>query len=365
MNALVTIETLTPAIVFSEGGVESIVSKLEAEVRAIPTDISTDGGRKAVASLAYKVARSKTALDDMGKELVSGLKAQAGKIDAERRVIRDRLDALKDEVRKPLTDWGNAEQKRTDDHENALEEIELTAVDIPTTFAEIQQRINRLVVFSAPHYRDWREFKQRADQTIQSAHYALDLALKAAKQREDEAAGLARLRAEQVAREQKEREEAIARQAAERARREAEQKAAAAAEAARREQERVEAERHAARLEAVRAENERREAQLRADAAEAARIEQAAQAERDRVAAAERAKREQEAAIEAERKRAADAAAKAAREAAEREADMKHRARINRAAAAALVQGGLSADAAQLAITLIAKRQIPHVSISY
>ena len=79
MNALVTIDTLTPATVFVPGGVEAIVSKLETEVRSIKTDISTDAGRKEIASIAYKVARSKTALDDMGKNLVADIKAQAGK----------------------------------------------------------------------------------------------------------------------------------------------------------------------------------------------------------------------------------------------------------------------------------------------
>src|ERR1700676_4896268 len=104
MNALVIIDTdaLTPATVFAPGGVEGILSKIETEVRAIDRDISTPDGRENVKSLAYKVARSKTALDEMGKELVSGIKTQAATIDAERRTIRDRLDALKEEVRGPL-----------------------------------------------------------------------------------------------------------------------------------------------------------------------------------------------------------------------------------------------------------------------
>src|SRR5690348_15385756 len=112
MNALVSIDisTLTPATVFAPGGMEGIISKLEAEVRAIDRDISTPEGREAVKSLAYKVARSKTALDEMGKELVAGIKKQAGAIDADRKLARDRLDALKEEVRGPLTAWEEAEK---------------------------------------------------------------------------------------------------------------------------------------------------------------------------------------------------------------------------------------------------------------
>ena len=42
------------------------------------------------------------------------LKALPKQIDESRRIVRERLDALKDEVRKPLTDWENAESARKD-----------------------------------------------------------------------------------------------------------------------------------------------------------------------------------------------------------------------------------------------------------
>src|SRR5258708_3289999 len=78
----------------------------------------------AMASLASKVARSKTALNEMGKNLVSELKAKTGAIDSERRTIRERLDALKDEVRRPLTDWKNADKERIWAHEKAILDLE-------------------------------------------------------------------------------------------------------------------------------------------------------------------------------------------------------------------------------------------------
>ncbi|MGU3628118.1 hypothetical protein [Comamonas sp. C24C] len=48
-----------------------------------------------------------------------------------------------------------------------------------------------------------------------------------------------------------------------------------------------------------------------------------------------------------------------------READKAHRQRINRAALDALVAGGLSEADAKTVITLIAKKAIPAVSITY
>ena len=63
--------TLKAEMVFVPGGVDSILERIFAEARSTPRDISTPAGRDAIKSLAYKVARSKTALDDMGKKLVA------------------------------------------------------------------------------------------------------------------------------------------------------------------------------------------------------------------------------------------------------------------------------------------------------
>jgi colicin import membrane protein len=353
MNALVTIETLTPETVFVPGGVEAIISKLEADVRSVKTDMSTPAGRKEIASLAHKVARSKTALDDMGKDLVSGLKSQAGKIDAERRVIRDRLDALKDEVRKPLTDWENADKDRIAGHEQAL--ITITAYLSFASTASVAELRGFLEELGQIARRDWQEFAARASGTLDEVRDRLNKALAAAQKREDEAAELARLRAERAAREQADREARIAAEAAEKARVEAEKKAARAAEDAA----------CAAQAERARIEQEKAAALAKAAQADADRKAAAEKAERDAKDAVEAAEKRQAAAIEAERKRVADEAAKAAAEVAKREANKRHLAKVNNTAVAAFVAGGLNEDAAKLAVTLIAKRQIPAISISY
>lgn len=352
MNALVTIETLTPATVFAPGGVETIISKLEADVRAIKTDISTDAGRKEIASIAYKVARSKTALDEMGKTLVADIKAQAAKIDAERRVIRDRLDALKDEVRKPLTDWEDAEKNRVAGHEQALADMTQLLHTPAAGSGDIRRYLDTL---SKIVQRDWQEFSARATGVADHVRDALNNSLADFVKREEEAAELARLRAEQAEREKKEREERIARDAAEKAKAEAEAKAKREAEEAARK----------AAAEQQRIEQEKAAAQARAEKAEADRLAAIAKAERDAKEAAEKAERDRIAAVEAEKRRQEEAARKAAAEAAAREADNKHRAKVNNAAVAALVAGGIADDVAKAVVTLIAKRQVPAVSISY
>lgn len=353
MNALVTIDTLTPAVVFAPGGVESIISKLEADVRNVVTDISTEAGRKAIASLAYKVARSKTALDDMGKDLVAGLKAQTGKIDAERRIIRDRLDALRDEVRKPLDNFENAEKERVAGHEAILAAIlEAAQLSADAGTAAINARIGAVRDLSQ---RDWQEFAARATATIDTARKTLETALAQATKREAEAAELARLRAEQIAREQAEREAKIAAEAAERARIAAELKAEReAAEVAAR----AEAERR-------RVDKERADAIARAEQAEADKRAAAATAVQDAKNAAEAAERSRLAAIESERKRVADEAAKEAAEKARREADKAHRAKFNNEALAAFEALGFAKEPSRLLVETIARGEVPHVSINY
>jgi colicin import membrane protein len=174
-NDLAVIKVLTPAIVFAPGGVEDVLSKIFAEVKSVKTDISTPGGRQAVASLAYKVARSKTFLDEMGKELVAEWKTKSSAVDAERRTIRERLDALKDEVRKPLTDWENADKDRVAAHETALADIEALAVlGSEPTAAECAARLTALA--SRPP-RDWQEFAARADSAAALAKASLTQSL--------------------------------------------------------------------------------------------------------------------------------------------------------------------------------------------
>jgi hypothetical protein len=385
---LVVLKNLTPAVIYAN--VDDVLTKIKAEVRSAPVDISTKAGREAVASLAYKVARSKTALDKMGKDLGDANYKAWKAITSERARIEKELDDLRDEVRKPLTDFENAEKERIAEHEAALIAIQdlLLFGDIHPTAEQVKERIVRL---SELPERQWQEFGKRAADMMAQALTTLQSYLADAEKREAEAAELARLRAEEIARQQKERDAKIAAEAAEKARIEAEQKAARAAEEAARAaqaerdrieqekavalakaaqdaaaaQERAEAALHAERLAAVRAEDERREAQLRADAAEAARVEQAAQAELAAKQAARAAEQRQAAAIEAERKRVADEAARVAAEAAKREADKAHRAGIHNAIMLALIDLGVDKDISKGVVVALAKGAIPHTKIEY
>lgn len=81
------------AVYSAPNGLEPWLQQIRAEIDGFTPDISTRKGRDAIASMAYKVARSKTALDEVGKKLVADLKEVPKKIDAERKRVRDTLEA--------------------------------------------------------------------------------------------------------------------------------------------------------------------------------------------------------------------------------------------------------------------------------
>ncbi|MDD2056574.1 hypothetical protein N5D52_14885 [Pseudomonas sp. GD03860] len=342
-------------------GLDPYLQKIRDEIDAFVPDVTTRKGREAIASIAYKVARSKTLLDNVGKDLVAELKEIPKKIDAERKRMRDTLDAWQAEVRRPLNAWQADEDDRVDRHNNAIARLKLNAEALDGITAEdLADRIAKVEAVTLG--QQWEEFEAEAARAKDDSLKVLRAALAIRQQYEAEQAELARLRAEEEARGQKEREERIAREAAELARIEAEQKAQAEREAA-----------HRRELEA-KAAADRRELELKLQAEQAERA--AAQAEADRIAAVQRAEQERlaaerrtaEAAEQArqdERRRADAAAAEIVRQQEARERDKLHKAKINRAALDAFVAGGMTEECAKQAITLIAQRRIPAITIAY
>jgi hypothetical protein len=246
--ALAIIETITTTDLFKPEVINPLLAKIADEVRAQAStlDTSTPFNRSELKALAFKVGKTKTYAESARLELVSGEKKKLAAIDARGKETKDYLQALQDEVRKPLTDWEDDEKKRVADHEAALLHIAgIGDTNAGDTTAGIDLRILMLKDFQN---RDWQEFAKRAQDTINSALHSLYNGMGAARKREEEAAELARLRAESAAREQKEREERIAREATER-------QAQAAKDAAKAEKERAAAKKAAA------AEEEKRRAE--------------------------------------------------------------------------------------------------------
>lgn len=94
--------------------IDEVIATVRARAVAHEPDLTTAKGRTEVASVAYQVTRSKTALLDVGKEIAAELRQAVKDVGAECEYIRDVLDTLRDQVRAPLTEWESVEQTRKD-----------------------------------------------------------------------------------------------------------------------------------------------------------------------------------------------------------------------------------------------------------
>ncbi|MDG9851132.1 hypothetical protein N7608_26105 [Klebsiella grimontii] len=328
---LVVIEKKNAMAVFTNNDqLDPLIELIEKEARSLVPDVTTKKGRDAIASMAHKVARSKTYIDNAGKDLVAELKALPKQIDESRRVVRERLDALKDEVRRPLTEW-EAEQARIAAEKAAEEERQRIEAEQKAALEALRKQVEldheMALLMNDAFDREQAEKKAEAER-------------------------------QRIA-----REEEIKRQAEEKAKREAEEK-------------------HRAEMEA----SARREAEERAakERAERERIEAQQRAERDRIAAEQKAEADKQAAIDAERRKAQEEADRIRREAeqreqarldeekrkadeqARREADVKHRKFVGTEIVKALLANtSLTRDQAIEVLTAIKDGKIPHTGISY
>lgn len=339
--------------IYVENGLDSFLEKIRAGVNEVP-DLSTAKGRARIASLAAQVSRSKTAVEKPGRDYLKRLKEQPKVVEAELRRFVTECDQLRDEVRRPLTEWEDAEKARTEALQQRLVDLRALADVIDTAgnylpSADIQARI--LEAKSVVLDDSWQERAAEAGVAKDSTIQQLEASLVIAQKREHEAAELDRLRKEAEEKARLEREENIRREAAEQAKRDAEAKAQAEIDAAaRRESE--------ARAATERAEREKIEAQQKA--------------EREAKAAAEKAEQEKNAAIAAERRRQEEAESarlaeqkRIAEEEARRAADKEHRRSINRQAIADLIESGLTQEMAEKALIAIASGKVSAVSIKY
>ncbi|NUH55856.1 hypothetical protein HUK76_19560 [Citrobacter portucalensis] len=330
MSELAIIEIapdMAPSI-YVENGLEKFLEQIRESVKEVP-DLSTAKGRARIASLAAQVSRSKTAVEKPGRDYLRHLKEAVKPAEAELRRFVSACDEMRDEVRRPLTEW-EAEQEHIK-AEEAMNALHAEALEMNIKFD-----------------------RERADKF--EADHEMALLMNDAFDRE------AKEKAEEAERQRIAHEEELKRQAEENARREAEEK-----------------------IERERAESARREAELKlkAEQAERDRIAAEQKAEAEKKEAADRAEREKQEAIATEQRKAQEEADRikheaeakeAARlaeekriadEAAARAADVEHRRAINAAAVQSLIEQGIPDDWAKACVVAIARGKVPAATINY
>ena len=324
-NSLVEIRKTSALEVFTTPEkIEAVLARVEEKARKVVVGtVDTAKGRKEIASLAYKVAQTKTYIDEVGKELVAEMKELPKQIDANRKLLRERLDALRDELRAPLDAWEAAEaeaaRQKAEAEAAAKARAERIASDIRSFIAAPSVVFGRASSVITEHMREIQRMKpepegydDRFEEALRVWTASIDsmnVILAQTKERE------------QFEKDQHDRR--IAAEAEERARVAAEQKVLDARLA----QERAEREKEAALQQAFK------------------QAEEAAQRERER--------------LEAEQRRVEEEARK-------RAADHEHRKRVNNEALRDLLAHCVIADdQAKSVIKAIASGKVSHITLSY
>lgn len=315
----------------NQAAIEEVISKIETESRSITFDINTKDGQATCRSLAAKIASAKSTLDKAGKAKKDEYTVTTKLIDADRNLTKSRLQALQDEIRQPLTELEQREAQRKANQEDRLSTLKEISYFAERGSEELKGRIEFLEEVSIGD--DWDEYKAEALEAKDLTLKAMRIEYSAIKQREDEQAELARLRAEQAQREQQEREERIAQEATAKAKADAERQAQQVAQEAERKER----------------EQQEREARLIAEK-EAAEL-------RAKQQVIDAAKREREA-IEAERLEAERLEAK-------RQANKKHCDAIFIQAKDDLVANGIDEETAKQVIKLIHANKVANVTIKF
>ena len=342
-NSIATIETMTANDIFGSYEIDNILKIINKEVMLEVPDMSTAQGRKNIISRAAKVSKLKVHLDNLGKGLVSKLKGRTSIIDQARKKMRDNLNVLRDDVRRPVTDWEDVEKDRVLKIKNRIKELEGLAVvyDPDGNPYSSEFLMNALRVVEEEVIDSfYAEFTESAQNIKDIAISILKTHIKSRALEEYEI----------EAKEERENEIRMAEEARIEAalldKRIADDKCLEAEQALK-----------IAEAKAYRSEQLLKEQQIQAAREKRQQLEE--------IEHQEQLLKEQQIQVAREKRREVEEKEQQERALQEREADQEHRNNINREVYSAFKEGGLEHIHAKLAAELIIKKLIPNVTINY
>lgn len=182
--------------------IDEVLTAIEVKARAFVPDLSTDTSRKQIASMAHQVARSKKALEDAAMRLTDEWRMNTAAVNAEKKRVIERLDALKAEVRKPLTEWEVAEASRVEALEARYEALIREAEEA----RKAQEEQARIATERAAQ-REREMAERRAAEMKEAEERAAEQARQAAERKAAEELAAARAETERVKRQAAEAEQ--------------------------------------------------------------------------------------------------------------------------------------------------------------
>lgn len=336
MSDIIVVEEYKASEIFSENGKAMIMDRLK-EVTSEPQDITTEAGRKKINSVARKIGGLRTKINDYKKSSTEEWRKLINDANANAKDILDAVDAFKDEYRRPLAEYEEAEKERKQTIENSIQVV----CDFQTVSIDgVSQAEHFLSSLLEAKNLEYMEFQSIFDAEYAKAEIYLNDQLAHHKKLEEQRKELERI--------EQERQEAAARQKAEEMQRKAEEEARLKIEREKQEQaDRI-------KQDEIRKERER----ISAEEAEKQRIRDEHEAEKRRIQkehddamAKERAEKEK---IEREK-----------REAQARAADKEHKKSIHRDILSAMVDLGITDDQAKDFIRNVVSGKVPHIKIQY
>ena len=184
-----------------------VVEAIEQQAGSIVFDITTKAGQETCRKISATVAKAKITIDNAGKTKKEEYTIFTKRIDSYRNLAKNRLQALQDAIRQPLTDMENAEKQRKEMLENRLNNLENYFDVYTVTSAAVSDAITALQ--NTLINESWEEYQSIAAAKKAQELDRLQTLFTQAQQREADAAELAALRAAQAEQQRIAQEQAI------------------------------------------------------------------------------------------------------------------------------------------------------------
>ena len=170
-------------------------------------DVTTDKGRREIASVAFKVTKAKTTLDKAGLALTEEWRQKTNAVNAARKKMTTQLDELADDVRRPLTEWEAKEADRQKLVDDTIQRLRNAAtVQEGETAADVEERLAKVIAFEPDEALFGVRIVEACD-TCDATAAALGRARDRLRREEADRAELDRLRREAAERDERERQE--------------------------------------------------------------------------------------------------------------------------------------------------------------
>lgn len=156
-----------------EKGLDPFIEKIKERVASTDLDISTERGRKNIGSLARQIGSAKMDIKEIAQGLTEGWRKQTKAVTTETTRMEKELDALRDQVKAPLVEWKEKNDRRIAQHETDILEIGNTTTGswADLSMEELKERRESLKKYEG---KDWEEFVQRGTDALKSAITILD-----------------------------------------------------------------------------------------------------------------------------------------------------------------------------------------------